>query len=129
MYDSNKEKEYRRSKYCFVQLGKNDLRSIDSEMIIEFNSLHASEFENPSKFKANYTFYSEFGIKGTRVYQNRTCLYTYNSNGMAHGVVNSPRYPNNYPLNLMCIYLFNINPDERILFTFNEFRFPSWNNE
>ncbi len=117
-----------KSKYCFVHLGKNDLRSIDSEMVLEFVSINLDTV-NPSNFKANYTFYSEFGIMGTRVYQNRTCLYTYSSDVIEHGIVNSPRYPNNYPLNIVCIYLFSINPGERILFTFNEFRLPNWNEE
>ena len=70
--------------------------------------------------------YSEFGIEGTRIYQNRTCLFTYNSDSIKYGKINSPRYPNNYPLNLKCTYLFNIaNRYERILFTFKEFRLPN----
>lgn len=114
--------------YCFVHLDQNMLRSIDSEMVLEFNSVN-SEYSSQSNFKANYTFFTEFGIAGTRIYQNRTCLYTYNSNSMAHGKANSPRYPNNYPLNIKCVYVFDIKQDERILFTFNEFRLPNWNEE
>ena len=126
VYDSTKQKEnINKSKYCFVSLGKKELSSTNSEMILEFNAINVDQ-HNPSNFKANYTFFSEFGIEGTRIYQNRTCLYTYSSQGIAHGTVNSPRYPNSYPLNIMCTYVFNIEPNERILFTFNEFKLPNW---
>jgi hypothetical protein len=72
----------------------------------------------------------EFGIEGTRVYPNRTCLYTYNSDNIVYGSINSPRYPQNYPLNLRCNYLFEISSkSERILFSFKDFRLPGQNKK
>lgn len=72
----------------------------------------------------------EFGIEGTRVYQNKTCLYTYNSENVIHGNINSPRYPQNYPLNLKCSYVFDISTKyEKILFTFKEFRLPGTSSQ
>lgn len=65
----------------------------------------------------------EFRIEGTRAYPNRTCLFTYNSENVIHGSVNSPRYPDSYPLNIKCEYVFDISSRyERILLTFREFK-------
>lgn len=91
-------------------------------MTLIFNSINVDQY-TPSNFKATYTFYTEFGIEGTRVYQNRTCLFTYNSESVIHGNLNSPRYPQNYPLNIRCSYIFDISSRyERILFTFKDFK-------
>jgi len=120
VFGSDKEKS--KPKYCFVRLQKPEIRSIDSQMTLVFNTINADQ-TSPANFKANYTFFTEFGIEGTRVYQNRTCFFIYNGDSVAHGSVNSPRFPNNYPLNMRCTYLFNIgSKNERILFTFREFR-------
>ena len=146
VYGSDKDKN--KSKYCFVKLPKSEIRSVDSQMTLVFNSINTDQYA-PANFKANYTFFTglfficlflnkqinrlnviEFGIEGTRVYQNRTCLFIYNGDSVTHGTINSPRYPNNYPLNMRCTYIFNIgSKHERILFTFKEFRLPNFNKK
>ena len=125
-------------------------------MTLIFNSIIADQY-TPSNFKASYTFYTgtniisfstfiidlhvkmdyifllilEFGIQGTRVYQNKTCLYTYNNENVIQGSLNSPRYPQNYPLNLKCDYIFDIasSKNERVLFNFKDFRIPGTPNQ
>ena len=98
-------------------------------MTLVFNSIIADQY-TPSNFKASYNFYTEFGIQGTRVYQNKTCLYTYNNENVVQGTLNSPRYPQNYPLNLRCDYIFDVaNKYERILYQFKDFRLPGTNSQ
>lgn len=124
-------------------------------MTLVFNSMIVDQY-TPSNFKASYTFYTglsslllntypkydcfkfkdyvsnlEFGIQGTRVYQNKTCLYTYNNENVIQGSLNSPRYPQSYPLNLRCDYIFDTDPskNERVLFQFKDFRIPGINNQ
>ncbi len=72
VFGSDKEKS--KPKYCFVRLQKPEIRSIDSQMTLVFNTINADQ-TSPANFKANYTFFTEFGIEGTRVYQNRTCFF------------------------------------------------------
>jgi hypothetical protein len=105
-----------------------EFRSTGSQLVLVFNSIVYDQYTTPSNFKANYAFYTEYGIEGTRAYQNRTCLYTYNSESVSHGNINSPRYPSNYPLNLKCEYVFDIMKNERILFTFKDFKLSSPNS-
>lgn len=137
-----------RAKFCHDRLSKDtkELRSTGSELTLTFNSISFDQY-TPSNFKASYMFFTgkirlnlklltfiifiliiimnikEFRIEGTRAYPNRTCLFTYNSENVIHGSVNSPRYPDSYPLNIKCEYVFDISSRyERILLTFREFK-------
>lgn len=99
-----------------------EIKSDGSHLTLIFNSINVDRF-TPSNFKASYSFYTEFGIPGTRVYQNRTCLFMYNSQSVMYGTINSPRYPGNYPLSIRCTFIFDISASsQRILFSFNDFK-------
>ncbi|CAF0709121.1 unnamed protein product [Brachionus calyciflorus] len=126
VYGSDRSK----SKYCFNRLSKEprELKSLGAHMTLIFNSINVDHY-TPSNFKASYNFYTEFGIEGTRVYQNRTCLFVYNSESVMYGTINSPRYPQNYPLNIRCTYIFELSSNnERILFTFKDFKLDNTNH-
>ncbi len=56
------------------------------------------------------------------MYPNRTCLFLYSSKSQNNGNVNSPRYPQNYPLNTECVYIFEILPHERLLLSFTDLK-------
>jgi hypothetical protein len=115
------------AKFCFNYLNSEtrEIRSVGSQMTIEFNSIVHTDLTHQT-FKASYTFFTDYGIEGTKVYPNRTCLYTFNGRDVIHGQINSPRYPDNYPLNIRCTYIFDIATKyERILFTYKDFRLAS----
>ena len=80
-----------------------------------------------NKYLFNFINALEFGIVGTRVFPNRTCLLLYSSKLQKNGNINSPRYPQNYPLNTECVYIFEILPDERLLLTFEDLKIASQN--
>ncbi|ELU09629.1 hypothetical protein CAPTEDRAFT_202240 [Capitella teleta] len=50
-----------------------------------------------------------------------TCSHVYVSGKNTNGTFSSPGFPNNYPNNIVCHYVFQGNSDERIRLTFKEF--------
>ena len=49
------------------------------------------------------------------------CEYIYDSKNVKEGVINSPFYPDKYPINTTCRYIFKALPSEYIRIQFEKF--------
>lgn len=104
--------------YDYVFCG-NDLPSqIESDaasLLMEYNSGSTG-----GRFEAEYKFVVDFRIPG--IQSGTDCEFTYKSDFMKSGLLNSPRHPSWYLNNIDCTYILWTKPNEFVLLQFNAFK-------
>ncbi|KAL3884105.1 hypothetical protein ACJMK2_030327, partial [Sinanodonta woodiana] len=108
-------------KFC-GKLWPPDLTSIDPRMILTFDTHGASRGRG---FFAYYSFLPDFAISGGKPIIEGQCQFLFDSKERKSGTFNSPRYPNHYPQNSQCVYIFRPDQRERLLIAFDTFSL--WN--
>ncbi|VDP32198.1 unnamed protein product [Soboliphyme baturini] len=94
------------------------IESNDARLVIVLQTSNNSKDQG---FKALVKFETDFGILGTPVGDTNECAFSFNSNAVKQGVFNSPRYPENYPVETVCTYMLNGQTDERVRIVFDQF--------
>uniref|UniRef100_A0A7E4UN52 CUB domain-containing protein n=1 Tax=Panagrellus redivivus TaxID=6233 RepID=A0A7E4UN52_PANRE len=91
-------------------------------MILVFGSLDLPQKQEnkipPLGFRARIEFKTDFGIPGEAVGDSNKCLFRFRAR---RGSFNSPRYPDNYPLDTNCTYYIQGQPGDQILLYFEQF--------
>lgn len=91
------------------------IESDAASLLMEYNSGSITG----AFFKANYSFLVDYRIPGTQAPPD--CSYTYLSDSIKSGSINSPRHPSYYLNNIDCEYTFHTKEGEMLLLEFTAF--------
>ncbi|XP_063403810.1 cubilin-like isoform X2 [Mytilus trossulus] len=103
-------------RFCGSLLPPN-LTSEDSRMIL---TLDTHKSRSSRGFSSTYQFITDFGISGHSP-EDGKCIFLYISRSYKEGTFNSPYYPQEYPDNTKCEYIFRPAVSERLLISFHAF--------
>ncbi|KRZ71535.1 Cubilin [Trichinella papuae] len=108
------------AKFCSANVATlpDTLESLNPRMTVV---LRTSNNSNDRGFKAVVKFETDFGIPGTPASDSNECTFHFNSLSEKEGTFNSPRYPENYPVDTVCIYWLNGKIGERVRIYFDQF--------
>ncbi|XP_003374151.1 putative CUB domain protein [Trichinella spiralis] len=117
------------AKFCSANVATlpDTLESLNPRMTVV---LRTSNSSNDRGFKAVVKFETviirntvlvDFGIPGTPASDSNECTFHFNSLSEKEGTFNSPRYPENYPVDTVCIYWLNGKIGERVRIYFDQF--------
>ncbi|KFD70157.1 hypothetical protein M514_09537 [Trichuris suis] len=114
-------------KYCSTNLATlpDTVESRGPRMILvqrTGNSTSDHGFKAVVKFETEITDQlTDFGIPGTPASDSNECTFHFNSLSGNEGVFNSPRYPENYPVDSTCVYWLNGRVGQRVHIYFDQF--------
>lgn len=108
-------------RFCGSLLPPN-LTSQDARMVMTFDT-HGGHSSSRG-FSATYQFVTDFGIRSGFTPEVGKCIFLYESQRLKEskdGTFNSPYYPDPYPANTKCEYIFRPAANERLLISFYAF--------